>query len=184
MNAKPETTNEPSVVGMRVRPLWSIVLYALLVVSAGVAMYAQRSPGIDPAIARISPWVFLIFVVGFSAYRIALVAAKRYSPFKAFVQILLASLFFLLLLFPRVERRAIATSLFEHSDSRVRSMAAEVVGFRGEVQTAHVLTRLLDDSSPEVRQAAHMALVRLNGGVDLGSPDDDAAKSSWKERFP
>ncbi len=55
----------------------------MLVVSAGIAFYAQRSLGVDPVVARLAPWVFLAFALGFAVYRLALVAAGRYSPFKA-----------------------------------------------------------------------------------------------------
>lgn len=183
MNAKPEM--EPSVVGVRVRPVWSIVLYVLLVVSAGVAMYAQRTPGIEPGVARAAPWIFLVFGLGFAIYRVALVAARRYSPFKAFAQILLAALFFLLLLYPRVQSPGVkAGSLMTHADSRVRALAAEVTGFRGDQTQAARLVKLLEDDEPLVRDAAHTALVKLNGGVDLGPSDDANARDAWRARFP
>jgi hypothetical protein len=177
MNANPDTTEEPSVVGVRVRPSWSIALYALLVLSAGLALYAQRAPEtLDPALLRAAPWLFLVFAAGFSVYRVALVVARRYSPFKAFIQIFLAALFFLLLLFPR-EQLPGERSLLAHPDARVRALAAEVAGYRGEA--AQPLVKLLSDPSPEVRQAAHDALVKLNGGTDLG-----AAAEAWEKRFP
>ena len=179
MNAKPETSDEPSVVGVRVRPAWSIALYALLVLSAGVAFYAQRTPGIDPMVARIAPWIFLVFALGFSTYRIALVAARRYSPFKAFIQMFLAALFFLLLLFPRVEGPLDENPLLLHRDDRVRAQAAEVTGWRGDQTQGPALVKLLADPSPAVRAAAHDALVKLNGGVDLGQTAD-----AWGKRFP
>ena len=179
MNAKPETSDEPSVVGVRVRPVWSIVLYVLLVLSAGVAMYAQRSPGVDPAVARTAPWIFLIFALGFSIYRLALVAARRYSPFKAFIQIFLAALFFLLLLFPRVAGTEASHTLLSHPDEKVRSLAAEVVGWRSDQARGAAVVSLLDDPAPEVRTAAHEALVKLNGGVDLGT-----TAAAWGKRFP
>lgn len=178
MNAKPETSDEPSVVGVRVRPFWSIVLYALLVLSAGLAMYAQRTPEIDPLVARAAPWIFLVFALGFSIYRIALVAARRYSPFKAFIQVFLAALFFLLLLSPRVEGPLDPSPLLRHRDDRVRALAAEVAGFRGDLSQGAAVVKLLDDPSAEVRAAAHDALVKLNGGVDLG------ASEAWRKRFP
>lgn len=178
MNAKPDTSDEPSVVGVKVRPAWSIVLYALLVLSAGVAFYAQRSQGLHPEIARIAPWIFLAFALGFSIYRIALVAARRYSPFKAFIQIFLAALFFLLLLFPRVAAPGEA-SLLNHREERVRALAAEVAGWRGDQLQGPELVRRLEDPSPEVRRAAHEALVKLNGGVDLGT-----GAEVWGARFP
>jgi hypothetical protein len=178
MNAKPETPDEPSVVGVRVRPAWSIVLYALLVLSAGIAFYAQRSPDVDPVVAQIAPWFFLAFALGFSVYRIALVAVRRYSPFKAFIQIFLAALFFLLLLFPRVQGPQ-AAGLLGHRDPQVRALAAEVAGWRGDQSQGGAVAKLLDDPSPEVRAAAHAALIKLNGGLDIG--DQSAV---WGKRFP
>ncbi len=179
MSPTPETSEEPSVVGVRVRPAWSIALYALLVLSAGVAFYAQRSPGLNPDVARISPWIFLVFAVGFAIYRVALVAARRYSPFKAFIQVFLAALFFLLLLSPRIEVPAEQGSLLLHRDERVRAQAAELAGWRADQTQAPALVGLLADPSPLVRAAAHEALVKLNAGADLGT-----ASEGWRKRFP
>ena len=54
-----------------------------------------------------------------------------------------------------------------------------MTGYRGDASQGASLVQLLDDSSPLVRAAAHDALVKLNGGVDLG-PDATA----WGKRFP
>lgn len=180
------TSEEPSVVGVRVRPAWSMALYAVLVGSAGLALFAQRSPNVDPLVARGAPWLFLVFAVGFAIYRAALVAARRYSPFKAFIQVFLAALFFLLLLFPRAQQQSAALegSLLGHGDPRVRALAAEVSGWRGEQVRAPALVALLSDGSPEVREAAHASLVKLNGGADLGPASDEAARKAWGARFP
>ncbi|PZR17373.1 MAG: hypothetical protein DI536_03355 [Archangium gephyra] len=183
MNAKPvsdQSPDEPSVVGVRVRPFWSLVLYALLVISAGVALFAQRAPNVSPRLVQLSPWLFLTFALGFTVYRLALVLARRYSPFKAFIQIFLAALFFMLLLFPRAAGQStVASSLLLNADSRVRAMAAENAGFRGDVTQARALVPLLGDPEETVRSAAHEALVKLNGGSDLGSE-----RSAWEARFP
>lgn len=177
---------EPSVGGVRVSPVWSVVLYALLVVAAGMALYAQRAPNIDPSLARIAPWLFMVFALGFSAYRFALVAARRYSPFKAFLQVSLAVIFGLTLMFPKppATEAQVQTGLFGHADSRVRAMAAEVSGWRGEMSSARSLVSLLSDESVEVRVAAHAALVKLNAGEDLGAAEDGAAREAWRKRFP
>jgi hypothetical protein len=179
-------SEEPSVVGVRVRPFWSIVLYALLVGAAGLALYAERAPNLDPMLVRAGPWLFLVFALGFSIYRVALVAARRYSPFKAFIQIFLAVLFFLTLLFPRVPVSApqSGAELLAHGDARVRSVAAEVIGWRNDVAHARSVVTLLSDANAEVRQSAHDALVRLNAGADLGPADDPAARQAWGARFP
>lgn len=177
-NAKPEIDEAPSVGGVRVRPSWSVVLYALLVLSAGLALYAQRAQAVDPLLSQAAPWLFLVFAAGFAVYRVSLVAARKYSPFKAFIQVFLAALFFLLLLFPRQAPVAQAT-LLQHREDRVRAVAAEVIGWRGETTQGPALVKLLDDRSAEVKDAAHAALVRLNGGVDLG-PTAEA----WRALFP
>ncbi len=162
-----------------------MVLYALLVVAAGVALYAQRAPHVEPGIAAAAPWLFLVFALGFSIYRVALVAARRYSPFKAFIQIFLAALFFLTLLFPRVPPGGTqGGELLRHHDARVRALAAEVIGWRGEQGQGRALVGLLGDASPEVRRAAHDSLVRLNAGLDLGGADEPSAQKAWEARFP
>ena len=137
-------------------------------------------------VERGAPWLFLVFVVGFAAYRLALVAAKRYSAFKAFFQIFVAALFFLLLLLPgspfrsrRADTAAPLAALLKDPDAKVRALAAEVAGYRRDTSTAQLLVILLADPEPAVRDQAHDALVRLNEGGDLG-----AAIPAWKERFP
>jgi hypothetical protein len=152
-------------------------LYALLVVTAGFSFYAQRAPHVDPVVAQVAPWLFLAFAIGFAVYRLALVVARRYSLVKAFIQILLAALFFQLLLLPKTRRGP--EPLLAHSDARVRAMAAENVGFHGDVSEAHALIVLLGDSDERVRTAAHEALIKLNGGADLGNE-----ATPWEARFP
>ena len=99
MNGPPLTDGEPNVGGLRVRPGATISLFVLLGISAAVALWSQGNPGKTPVwLERGAPWIFLVFVVGFAAYRFALVAANRYSAFKAFFQIFVAAIFFMLLL--------------------------------------------------------------------------------------
>ncbi len=182
MNARPAEAplnEEPNIRGFRVRPSWPMALYALLVLSAALSLYVQRAPGVDPLVARFAPWLFLVFGVGFAAYRVALVAARRYSPFKAFLQVLLAALFFLLLVNPRAQQLALSQPLLRHNDARVRALAAENVGLRGDVTKARELPALLDDGDEAVQKAAHEALIRLNDGADLGKE-----RTVWEARFP
>ena len=174
--------HEPTVAGLRVRPAWPLLLYAILAASAGLSVFAQRSPGIDGAVGRAAAWVFLVFAVGFAGYRLALVAARRYSPFKAFLQVLIAALFFVVLLSPAVQaprRASPQRPLLGHAEPAVRALAARVVGLEGDLAGAGELVGMLEDPSPEVRAEAHRALVHLAGGVDLGT-----APGPWKERFP
>lgn len=193
MNAQTDrVTDEPSVAGVRVRPVWSMVLYALLVSSAALALWVQRNPAVPEPLARWAPWLFLAFALGFTVYRLALVLSKRYSAFKAFFQIFMAALFFLLLLLPAVELprpggatgTASLAAQLRAGDAQVRALAAEVAGWRGEAGQAPGLVALLEDPAAEVRAAAHGALVRLNGGADLGPADDAGARRAWRDRFP
>jgi len=185
MNAQPLTppTEEPSVAGVRVRPVLPLLLFVLLGGSALLALWAQQSPTAPEPLSRFAPWAFLAFAVGFAAYRLALVVARRYSPFKAFAQIVVAVLFFMLLLFPQVVRPidapAALSAQLSDRDPRVRALAAEVVGWRQATAEAPRLIALLNDERPAVRAAAHDALVRLNGGADLGEQPE-----AWRARFP
>lgn len=187
----PPSTEEPSVAGVRVRPAWPMVLYVLLVASAALALYAQRAP-VAPELARVAPWIFLAFAVGFAGYRFALVAARRYSPFKAFFQVLMAALFFMLLLWPGRSAgpaggpggaASTLSAALASPDAEKRALAAELAGFRADRSAALTLVKLLEDPDAAVRTAAHDALVRLNAGSDLGAADDAAARAAWQERF-
>jgi hypothetical protein len=177
----PVPQSEPSVAGVPVRPAWPVVLYGILASAAVLALYAEQSPQLDPWVGKAAAWVFLAFAIGFAAYRAALVAARRYSPFKAFVQVSFAALFFMLLLFPVARgpsRTLRANPLTHHPEAPVRALAAKVIGLEGDRASAAVLIELLGDPSLEVREAAHAALLRLNAGEDLGPQADP-----WKERF-
>ena len=88
-----------------------------------------------------------------------------------------AVLFMHSVLLPKTQRGP--EPLLAHSDARVRAMAAENVGFHGDVSEARALITLLGDGDERVRTAAHEALIRLNGGADLGN---DA--TAWEARFP
>lgn len=186
MNADPPKDDEPSVVGVRVRPRLALALFFVLGLAAATALWTQSNPGQAPPFVELgAPWLFLAFVVGFAAYRIALVAAGKYSAFKAFFQIFVAVLFFLLLLPGSPFRNQAAkgsvglASQLRDSDPRIRALAAEVAGFRHDTSAAQLLIGLLADPEPAVREQAHQALVRLNDGGDLGT-----ATPAWKERFP
>ena len=72
--SSPPEVEEPSVAGLRVRPVWPMVLYVLLVSSAALALYTQRRP-VTPELDRLAPWIFLAFAVGFAGYRFALAVA-------------------------------------------------------------------------------------------------------------
>jgi hypothetical protein len=189
--AKPATRNgdEISVGGVKVRPYVTLVLYGLLVAAGGAALWALRNPTEVPAfVARGAPWVFLVFAVGFAAYRFALVVAHRYGAFKAFFQVAVSVAVFFLLLQQAgapVEPRAAVSStdlavLFKDPDPQVRALAAEVARYRaGGEQHAHALALLLGDGDETVRAVAHQTLVQFNSGTDLG-----VDPKPWLERFP
>jgi hypothetical protein len=155
---------EPTTQGQvepRVPAVLPLVLYGLLALSAAFALVAQAAPGVQPAVAHVAPWVFLAFAGGFVVYRVALVMARRYSAFKAFWQITLAALFFMLLL--RSQPKA-PDDLLHHTDARVREVAARLCGYEDSSSCAEGLPSLADDSSEAVRTAALEALRRR--GID------------------
>lgn len=177
----------PTVGPVKVRPALAVVLYAVLVCAALLVLWAKQAAHPPAALVQAAPWVFLAFAVGFAAYRLALVMAKRYSAFKAFLQLAIMASFFMLLLGGGGAAVSVAgplTQALADVDPRVRALAAELVGYRQELTSAARLVELLRDATPEVRAAAHGALVRLNAGSDLGPGTDDASRQAWRERFP
>src|SRR5712692_6928099 len=93
------------VAGIPFGPALATALYLLLVGSAALVLGARRFPGLLPEKLEIAaPTVFLIFLVCFALYRLALVRLKRYPAFKAFFQIGAGILFFTLLL-PKAKTR-------------------------------------------------------------------------------
>ncbi len=178
---------EISVGGVKVRPGLTLVLYALLASSFGAALWAQSNPaGVPVVVARGAPWVFLVFAVGFAAYRFALVASRHYSAFKALFQIAIAIAGFLLLVYqpaPPAQARTASkdlVALFADTDPQVRALAAELARYRGGgPEVAKALVPLLKDPDATVRAVAHDSLVQFNSGQDLG-----VDPKAWGERFP
>lgn len=138
-------------------PALPIALYVLLTISAGLALYGQSTPHFSGTLGKVAPWVFLAFACGFAVYRIALVIARRYSPFKAFGQISVAALFFMLLL---QHRPRVPENLLRHPDASVREAAATLCGYEDRGLCARYLQVLLEDPSMRVRVAAARALER------------------------
>lgn len=181
----------PIVAGVRLRPALPLALYALLVGSAGAALWAQRAPKELPeAVAVSAPYLFLLFAVGFAGYRFALVAAGRYSAFKAFFQVGVAAVFFMLLMRPTgafapragalpAPTASIATLLHDPHPT-VRALAAELARHRPQSpEVTRALIAALGDADPTVREQAHASLVQLNSGVDLGFEP-----GPWSDRSP
>lgn len=179
----------PRLGGIRAGPALAGILYVLLVGSAALALWAREFPSVlPPGLARAAPWVFLAFIVCFSAYRLSLVRAKKYPPFKAFFQIGAAALFFVLLL--PAKSRGLAgpedelARLMLDSNPHVRALSAEVVRYRpGGEKYGSLLVQSLKDPDPDVRAQAHRSLVQI-AGTDLGAPESEGAIKKWGERFP
>lgn len=173
------------------------VLFALLIVSAALTLFGipemQRAvaAGRWPPIALAAPPALLgIFIVGYAAYRIALVRAGRYSAGKALVQVAV-----MLLVLGIVARAALAppdaAGLGEtrvnlgrplaSADPGVRALAAELARHRPREEAIAVaprLAELLDDPAAEVRRQAHASLVAL-AGHDAGGEGPGAA-ARWR----
>lgn len=193
--------NEPNVGGVRLRPMLTVILYVLLVASAALALWvARNASSVEPGLVKVAPWMFLAFAVGFAAYRLSLVAARRYSAFKAFFQVGAAALFFMLILPgpPKPPPAALPQerdwpALLTDSNATVRALAANLVRYEipwGELDAkkrhAEVLSSLvtaLEDEDASVREAAHRTLVQIFGR-DLGPADSPEARKAWKAAVP
>ncbi len=124
--------------GIRLGPGPGLVLYTLLLGAAGLAFFGKEFPGRLPdAVQRVTPFVFGAFVALFAAYRFVLVRSRKYPSFKAFYQVGLAVVVFLLLLpsarasYSPSPRPGLAADL-QDSNARVRTLAAEVARNRPE----------------------------------------------------
>ena len=174
--------------GIQAGPALAGFLYALLIGTAALALWVREFPGVlSPALARAAPFVFLVFVGCFAAYRLALVSAHKYPAFKAFFQIAAATLFFMLLLpSARSTYRAPEDELGEllrDPNPKVRTLAAEVARYRPDASKyGSLLVRSLNDPDRRVRDEAHRSLVQI-AGTDLGDPDSQSAVKAWGDRF-
>ena len=179
----------PRLAGIRLGPGPGLVLYSLLVGAAGLAFFGKEFPGRLPGeVERLTPFVFGVFVALFASYRFALVRSRKYPSFKAFYQVGLAVVVFLLLL-PSARasygplRPGLGADLVDNN-ARVRALAAEVVRHRPDAaRYAPALVTALEDEDPDVRLEAHRSLVQI-AGLDLGSPDDVGAIKRWRQRYP
>ena len=180
----------PRLAGIRLGPGPALVLYILLVGAAGLAFFGKEFPGRLPGeVERLTPFVFGVFVALFASYRFALVRSRKYPRFKAFYQVGLAVVVFLLLLpsarasYGPLPRPGLGTDLADNN-ARVRALAAEVVRHRQDAaRYAPTLVTALEDEDPDVRLEAHRSLVQI-AGVDLGSPEELGAVKRWRQRFP
>jgi hypothetical protein len=174
------------------------LLFGLLLASAALTLFGlpelQRAvaAGRWPPAARAIPAALLgVFVVGYAAYRIALVRARRYPAGKALVRIALMGVLVgavagLVLRPPDAgspgEGPVTLARPLASADPEVRALAAEVVRVRPRDEAlAHVdrLVELLQDRSPEVRRQARLSLAVL-AGRDAGGEGPDASVR-WRE---
>jgi hypothetical protein len=164
-------------------------LYALLVASALLTFWAGADIGgreLPPRAAAAAPVLFAVFLVVFAVYRLALVRAKKYPAATGLFQIGLGALVWVLLL-PGTRQRIGREQgdevqvLMRSSDARVRALAAELAGYRGDARYASDLLERLDDGDPAVRRAAHASLVRLLGTDVTPGEEGPAARQKWRE---
>ena len=163
-------------------------LYALLVLSALFTFWAggdiggRSLPGWTHSAA---PAIFGVFLVVFAFYRFALVRARKYPAAVGLFQVGLGALIWVLLL-PSTRQKIAprgggddVAALLSSTDGRVRALAAEVAGYRGDGRYAARLIERLHDPDDNVRRRARQALVRL-GGRDAGS--EEGWRALAKER--
>jgi hypothetical protein len=175
-------------------------LFAVLVASAALTLFGlpqlQRAVSAGrwpPAALAIGPALLLAFLVGFVAYRIALVRAGRYPAGKALVRIALTAALVgavagLMLLPPEPAGPGqgpvdLSRPLLS-SSPEVRAIAAELARHRPPEQALAVVDRLVElvgDRSPEVRRQARLSLAAL-AGRDVGGDGPDAA-ARWREHW-
>ena len=172
--------------GLRFVQVLRPALYALLVLSALFTFWsggAVAGRTLPPWAQSVAPTLFAIFLAIFAVYRFALMRAKKYPAAMGFFQIGLGALIWVLLLPSTRHRIALPPgsadelpALMASPDARVRAIAVELAGYRGDGSryAAEMIARL-DDADPGVRQRAHAALVRLSG-TDAG-----ATAEQWRE---
>jgi hypothetical protein len=168
-------------------------LYVLLVLSAlftfwsGGAVAGRALPRWTQSVA---PTLFAVFLLIFAVYRFALMRAKKYPAATGLFQVGLGALIWVLLL-PSTRQKIApppaatdeVPALMTSPDPRVRALAVEVAGYRGD-GTRYVpeLIDRLEDADAAVRERAHTALVRLAGtdvGRDPGAWRELARQRGW-----
>ena len=88
------------------------------------------------SLERVTPWVFAVFVACFAVYRLGLASARKYPASKAFFQVGLTVVVFLLLLpssrAPYIPAGTALGQALVDPDPRLRALAAEVARYRPE----------------------------------------------------
>jgi hypothetical protein len=161
-------------------------LYVLLVLSA-LFTFWSGGPVAGRTLPRwtqsVAPTLFAVFLLIFTVYRFALMRAKKYPAATGLFQVGLGALIWVLLL-PSTRQKIApppaaadeVPALMASPDPRVRAVAVEVAGYRGDgTRYAPELIDRLEDADATVRERAHAALVRL-AGTDVGR-----APGAWRE---
>jgi hypothetical protein len=161
-------------------------LYALLVLSALFTFWSGGEVAgrtLPPWTKSVAPTIFALFLAIFTVYRFALMRAKKYPAAVGMFQVGLGALIWVLLL-PSTRQKIAPPptaaddvhALMMSPDPRVRALAVEVAGYRGDAShyAAEMIDRL-DDADATVRQRAQAALVRLSG-TDAGRDAE-----AWRE---
>jgi hypothetical protein len=161
-------------------------LYVLLVLSALFTFWSGE-PVAGRTLPRwtqsVAPTLFAVFLLIFAVYRFALMRAKKYPAATGLFQVGLGALIWVLLL-PSTRQKIApppaatdeVPALMTSPDPRVRALAVEVAGYRGDgTRYAPELIDRLEDADAAVRERAHSALVRL-AGTDVGRES-----GAWRE---
>ncbi len=161
-----------------------LLLYALLVLSAGLSLFA--SSGRSTLLAA-APMAFGVFLVLFAIYRIALVSQRRYPLRAAFLQIAVGAAVWVLLLpghrlsFSRPSMGDDLPALAHSLDPRVRALAMEASrGRAGAARYADLLIEKLDDSAPRVREEANQSLRAIFGSDPAAGSSGEEAQGYWR----
>jgi len=168
-------------------------LYVLLVLSA-LFTFWSGGPVAGRTLPRwtqsVAPTLFAVFLLIFAVYRFALMRAKKYPAATGLFQVGLGALIWVLLL-PSTRQKIApppaaadeVPALMTSPDPRVRAVAVEVAGYRGDgTRYAPELIDRLEDADAAVRERAHAALVRLAGrdvGRDPGAWRELARQRGW-----
>ena len=168
-------------------------LYVLLVLSA-LFTFWSGGPVAGRTLPRwtqsVAPTLFAVFLLIFTVYRFALMRAKKYPAATGLFQVGLGALIWVLLL-PSTRQKIApppaaadeVPALMTSPDPRVRAVAVEVAGYRGDgTRYAPELIDRLEDADAAVRERAHGALVRLAGrdvGRDPGAWRELARQRGW-----
>lgn len=145
---------------------WALLALVVLLLVAGLPEWAHERviEGRVPRVVLLVPaFLFGLFVIAFGIYRLLLVKAGRYNAAKAFVQVGLAAMVFMLLLPTNLARyREVQPEpgvdlrpLLESSEPAVRAAACEALLSRGRDDPARDIAKQLasEDPDPRVRKA-------------------------------